>query len=125
MAADEQQPKRASAAGRQAGDYQPPILAKPKGGPVPTGKVSRAGAHHDDDELHHYWTRDPEGRGKWVESPTPWTTLVEHLSPKVGPERAKVYASRWFIEVFGYAAGSDKNRVAHGHPPRGKKVGPG
>lgn len=78
------------------------------------------------DELHHYWTKG-EGLGKWAESPEPWTTLVAHLSaiPEVGPAKAKVYASRWFIEVFGYAAGSDKNRVAHGHPPRGHKVGPG
>lgn len=77
------------------------------------------------DELHHYWTRDPEGLKKWVESDTPWTELVRHLTPKVGLEKAKVFASRWFIEVFGYAAGSDLNRVAHGHKPKGKVVGPG
>lgn len=78
------------------------------------------------DELHHYWTQG-EGLAKWKFSPKPWTTLVALLAkhPEVGPEKAKIYASRWFIEVFGYAAGSDKNRVAHGHPPRGKKVGPG
>lgn len=78
----------------------------------------------DDQQLHHYWTRG-EGLAKWADSPEPWTTLVAHLTEHVGPERAKVYASRWFIEVFGYAAGSDKNRVAHGHPPRGERVGPG
>lgn len=88
-----------------------------------------AAAGHDTtvghDQLHHYWTKDPEGRAKWVDSPHPWTTLVAHLTPKVGPLKAKIFASRWFIEVFGYAAGSDKNRVAHGKKPRGKKVGPG
>lgn len=76
------------------------------------------------DELHHYWTVG-KGREKWVHSPKPWTTLVALLTPHVGLEKAKVYASRWFIEVKGYAAGSDKNRVAHGQPPRGHKVGPG
>ncbi len=76
------------------------------------------------DELHHYWTVG-EGRAKWVTSPKPWTTLVALLTPHVGPEKAKVYASRWFIEVFGFAAGSDLNRVTHGHPPRGHRVGPG
>jgi len=76
------------------------------------------------DELHHYWTVG-EGRAKWVDSPKPWTTLVALLTKHVGPEKAKVFASRWFIEVKGYAAGSDKNRVAHGHPPRGHRVGPG
>jgi len=76
------------------------------------------------DQLHHYWTRG-EGLTKWKFSPKPWTTLVALLTEHVGPEKAKVFASRWFIEVFGYAAGSDKNRVAHGHPPRGDRVGPG
>lgn len=28
--------KPASAKGRQAADYEPPILAEPKGGPIPT-----------------------------------------------------------------------------------------
>ena len=76
------------------------------------------------DELHHYWTRGP-GLAKWAGSPKPWTTLVAHLTKYVGPEKAKVFASRWFIEVFHYAAGSDLNRVTHGHPPRGHRVGPG
>ena len=76
------------------------------------------------DELHHYWTVGP-GLAKWAESPKPWTTLVAHLPKYVGPEKAKVYASRWFIEVFHFAAGSDLNRVTHGKPPRGHRVGPG
>lgn len=90
--------------------------------------LAREAAGHDTtaghDELHHYWTKG-EGLARWAESPTPWTTLVAHLTKHVGPEKAKVFASRWFIEVFGYAAGSDKNRVAHGKPPRGHRVGPG
>jgi hypothetical protein len=89
----------------------------------------QAAAGHDvtpgHDELHHYWTKDPEGLAKWVDSPKPWTTLVAHLTKHVGRAKAKVFASRWFIEVFGYSSGSDLNRVAHGHPPRGKRVGPG
>lgn len=76
------------------------------------------------DELHHYWTHG-EGLAKWADSPKPWTTLVALLTPHVGLARAKVFASRWFIEVFGFAAGSDLNRVTHGHPPRGHKIGPG
>jgi hypothetical protein len=76
------------------------------------------------DELHHYWTVGP-GLAKWAESPKPWTTLVAHLTKYVGPEKAKIYASRWFIEVFHFAAGSDLNRVTHGKPPRGHRVGPG
>jgi hypothetical protein len=78
------------------------------------------------DELHHYWTLG-KGRGEWVDSPKPWTTLVALLveHAHVPLEVAKTWASRWFIEVFGFAAGSDLNRVTHGHPPRGHKVGPG
>lgn len=76
------------------------------------------------DQLHHYWTVG-KGKAKWVESPTPWRTLVAHLTKYVGLLKAKVFASRWYIEVFGYSAGSDKARVAHGKPPRGHRVGPG
>lgn len=76
------------------------------------------------DELHHYWVHGA-GAAQWVEAETPWTTLVALLTKHVGPEKARIYASRWFIERFGFAAGSDKNRVAHGHPPRGHLVGPG
>src|SRR6266496_3610273 len=89
---------------------------------------SQRAAGHDvttgHDELHHYWTKG-EGLAKWAKSPKPWPTLVAHLAKHVGLAKAKVYASRWFIEVFGFAAGSDLNRVTHGHPPRGHKVGPG
>jgi hypothetical protein len=81
-------------------------------------------AGHDDQKLHHYWTQG-EGKAKWAGSPQPWTTLVAHLTKHVGLAKAKVYASRWFYEVFGFYAGSDKNRVIHGKPPRGKVVGPG
>lgn len=92
------------------------------------GILTDRAAGHDitpgHDELHHYWTRGP-GLAKWAESPKPWTTLVAHLTKYVGPEKAKIYASRWFIEVFHFAAGSDLNRVTHGHPPRGHLVGPG
>jgi ADP-ribosyltransferase exoenzyme len=80
------------------------------------------------DQLHHYWTRSPEGLARWVESETPWQTLVDNLVEEVKDkplEVLKKWASRWFIEVFHFAAGSDLNRVTHGHPPRGKLVGPG
>ena len=76
------------------------------------------------DELHHYWVAGP-GLAKWAFSPKPWTTLVALLTRHVGLHRAKIYASRWFIEHFGFAAGSDKNRVMHGQPPRGHRIGPG
>jgi hypothetical protein len=31
----DKKPKRTSAKGRQDGDYSPPILAEPRGGPIP------------------------------------------------------------------------------------------
>jgi hypothetical protein len=101
--------------------------------PMPFDAESRglaAAAGHDitpgHDELHHFWTRSPEGLAKWAGSPTPWTTLYHHLLKYAPtPEAAKRWASAWFLEVKGYASGSDLNRVAHGHPPRGDVVGPG
>lgn len=76
------------------------------------------------ERLHQYWVAG-EGLPKWAPTPDPWTELYHHLLKYLNPELAKKTASRWFIEVFHFAAGSDKNRVLHGHPPRGKKVGPG
>ena len=76
------------------------------------------------DELHHWWTKGP-GLALWAGSPRPWTTLRDHLLKYLPPEEATRAASRWFIEVFGFASGSDKNRVLHGEPPRGHVVGPG
>lgn len=100
--------------------------------PTPEQDVLRlrvaAAAGHDitpgHDELHHYWTRGP-GLAKWAESPTPWTTLYHHLVKYVNPEMAKRMASRWFLEIFHFASGSDLNRVTHGKPPRGHRIGPG
>lgn len=43
----------------------------------------------------------------------------------VAEYRAADHSQLKDFEVFGYAAGSDKNRVAHGHPPRGNVIGPG
>jgi len=76
-------------------------------------------------ELEDYWTKNPEGLAKWATTDQPWTNLYHHLLKYLNPDLAKKTASRWFIKVFHYAAGSDANRVAHGHPPRGKVVGPG
>jgi hypothetical protein len=75
--------------------------------------------------LHAYWTKDPRGLAKWASKPDPWTSLYHELLKFLSPERAKQTASRWFIDVFHFAAGSDLNRVTHGHPPRGKRIGPG
>lgn len=94
------------------------------GGSAPVTAAAGADVTPGHDELHHYWVAG-KGRERWIHSPTPWTTLVALLTEHVGPAKAKIYASRWFIETHGYAAGSDKNRVAHGHPPRGHNVGPG
>lgn len=76
------------------------------------------------DELHHWWTKGP-GLKRWAESPTPWRTLVAQLARHVGMRKAKIYASRWVIEVFGMATGDDRYRLAHGGKIRGKRIGPG
>lgn len=76
------------------------------------------------EQLKEYWLAGP-GLKKWATTAKPWTHLYRELLKYLPEPRAKETASRWFIEHFGYAAGSDKNRVAHGHPPRGKAIGPG
>lgn len=75
-------------------------------------------------ELHSYWTKG-EGLAKWATKPHPWTALYHELLKYLNPELAKRTASQWFHDVFGYWPGSDLNRVSHGKPPRGKKIGRG
>jgi len=85
--------------------------------------VDRAAGHDvtpGHDQLHHYWTRG-EGLALW----TTWTELYDHLVRHVGPLKAKVFASDWFRDRYGYSAGSDLNRVRHGKSPRGDRIGPG
>lgn len=94
--------------------------------PLNSGSQAReAEGLRDGKELHAYWTRG-EGVAKWAESPRPWTTLHEHLKKYIpDDDEAKRTAAQWFHDVFGFWPGADKNRVAHGQPPRGKRVGPG
>jgi phage portal protein BeeE len=76
------------------------------------------------EELHKYWVAGP-GLAKWRASPQPWTTLYHHLLKYLPAEEAKRTAAEWFHQVFGFWPGADLNRVTHGKPPRGHKVGPG
>lgn len=107
----------------EAGEYVTAAAEEPVGEPVEAAAGKDVTPGHD--QLHHYWTQDPEGLSKWIDSPTPWTTLVAHLTRHVGPEKAKIFASKWLHEVTGMWAGSDAHRVAHGGKPRGKVIGPG
>jgi hypothetical protein len=88
------------------------------------GPERRAQKHDIAEEGKQYWLAG-KGLGKWAFSDDPWTELHKHLLKFMPPGEATLTASRWFIEHFGFAAGSDLNRVTHGHPPRGHKVGPG
>lgn len=74
--------------------------------------------------LESYW-KTGAGAKLWIPTRTPWTNLYRHLKKHMPDEMAKRVASQWFMDVFHFAAGSDKNRVLHGSPPRGKRVGPG
>ena len=67
------------------------------------------------DNLHHYWTKG-KGLARWVESLTPWTTLVALLTPKVGLAKARVFASKWHKEVLGIWVGekAGKNPLGPG-----------
>lgn len=71
-------------------------------------------------DLKRYWITG-EGRAKW----NTWTELYHHLVKFMPPGKAKRTAAQWYHEATGLWAGSDANRVAHGHAPRGKVVGPG
>lgn len=70
--------------------------------------------------LKQYWLHG-EGADKW----STFDELYDHLKKHVPPGKAKRIAASWFHQRYGYWPGSDKNRVAHGKKPRGKRVGPG
>lgn len=91
------------------GEEVPPAL--------PAGETSRA---RDNDALKRYWMVG-EGAARWAT----WTELHEHLKRHMADEKARQIAASWFHERYGRWPGSDENRVAHGKPPRGDKVGPG
>jgi hypothetical protein len=76
------------------------------------------------ERLREYWLHG-KGAALWVETPDPWTNLYHQLLRFMSDDLAKRAAAQWFHERFGFWPGSDKNRVLHGKPPRGKKIGPG
>jgi hypothetical protein len=67
-----------------------------------------------------FWLYGP-GRAKWAS----WHELHKHLLKHMPPGMADRVTETWYFEATGMHGGSDKNRVAHGKPPRGKVIGPG
>lgn len=92
-------------------------MTSPYGLFLQTFAEARATNHN---QLKDYWLHG-EGAGKWAT----WDELYDHLKKHLANEMAKRVASEWFHDRYGIWAGSDKNRVMHGKPPRGKVVGPG
>jgi hypothetical protein len=77
--------------------------------------------HPGGEQLKHWWIYG-EGRAKW----STWEELYHHLLKHLkNPEFAKRTAAQWFKIRFGFWPGADLNRIKHGKPPRGHKVGPG
>lgn len=116
--------------GSQLSKAQVAKLLKLLAGPAEARAASglheqRAGQHDIAEEGHDYWVHG-KGLAKWADTDDPWTELHRHLVEVGMPdEEAKRTAAEWFHEVFHFWPGSDVNRVTHGHPPRGEKVGPG
>jgi hypothetical protein len=84
--------------------------------------------HPGGERLHLYWTKG-EGLAKWIESDHQFYTLRDLLAEategKVPLETLSRWAASWVHEVTGNWPSSDAHRVAEGHKPRGKHVGPG
>jgi hypothetical protein len=76
----------------QTGDLSTAVAAA---GPAHT-PAGEKGAH----QLHEYWTHG-EGLAKWADSPTPWTTLHEHLLKFMPDLEARATAAAWYHDVFG------------------------
>lgn len=86
--------------------------------------VRAAGVDHNpkpgDSFFRRWWVYGP-GRKRW----NTWTELYTQLLEHMTPARARLAASAWFRLRFGFASGSDLNRVRQGKPPRGKRIGKG
>lgn len=80
------------------------------------GTARRAGNQRIAREGRKYWTRTPEGLGKWARKAHPWTALYRHLVTKMNPELARRLTSSYFKAVFGYAPSmrQGKNPVGRG-----------
>lgn len=63
----------------------------------------------DGKELHAYWVRG-EGLAKWVDSPTPWTTLHGLLSEYLSGDKLDRTTSAWYIDVFGHPPGAHSKK---------------
>jgi hypothetical protein len=60
------------------------------------------------EELHRYWTAGA-GLGRWVNSPTPFKTLLAFLMRHMPETKARKTAADWFREVKGF--------LPSGYPP--------
>jgi len=89
-------------------------------GNPPVQAAAGVDTHPGGEQLKQYWLHG-EGAGKW----STWTELFGHLKKHMDNEMAKRVAAEWYHERYGIWPGSDANRVKHGKPPRGSKVGPG
>lgn len=104
-------PARSAAAIEAAEDIEPPPYDE---------RVAGVDTHPGGEQLKHYWLYGG-GAAKW----STWTELYHHLIKYLNPEMAKRTAAQWFHDRYGIWPGSDLNKVKHGKPPRGHKVGPG
>lgn len=86
------------------------------------GKNKNLTSDPDGDNLHEYWTQDPEGLAKWKPLPHPWTALYNHLKKYITNDNiAKATASKWYREVFGHMPNQDKKDGGG----KSNKFGPG
>jgi hypothetical protein len=99
------------------------VAASAEDEPPDPGEIQAAagmGTHPGGEQLKHYWLFG-EGAAKW----STWTELRDHLLKYLNPSMADRTAAQWFHDRYGFWPGADVNRVKHGKPPRGHRVGPG
>jgi len=76
--------------------------------------LARVDIHPGGEELHHWWTKTPEGLAEWaVGHAHPWTTLYEKLLAHMNGNEllAKKTASAWYIEVFHHTPNQKHGRA--------------
>jgi len=103
----------------------PPARTRPSS-PRRTSK-RRAVNLPDHDQLHHYWTQDPEGLAQWADHPHPYAALYREILKHVKePAKAHAIAAAWYHDVFHRwpAEGHGGKRAARSSSRRERKFDP-
>jgi 8-oxo-dGTP pyrophosphatase MutT (NUDIX family) len=77
------------------------------------------------DQLHHYWTQDPDGLAQWADHPHPYTALYQEILKHVHePAKAHAIAAAWYHDVFHHWPAEGRGGAQKHHRAMASSDGP-